>query len=242
MKKILAIGNSFSEDATTYLYSMAKADSIDIKVVNLYIGGCSLETHYQNIQNDSKNYRYDLNGEVTDKYVSIKEALLQDNWDIVTIQQASHYSGVESSYYPYADKLVEYIKKYSKKAEIMVHQTWAYETDSTHGGFNTYGKSQEQMYKDLKNCYDTLAQKIKAETIPCGDAIQKLRKLPEFDYGKTGLSLCRDGFHMSYDYGRYATAGVWYKTIFNNSLADNKFTPPNSECNQSLLEIIKKNI
>ena len=32
--KILAIGNSFSEDSTYYLHQIAAADGVDVKVVN----------------------------------------------------------------------------------------------------------------------------------------------------------------------------------------------------------------
>ena len=52
--KILAIGNSFSQDATRYLHQFASAAGIDTKVVNLYIGGCPLERHWKNIENDEK--------------------------------------------------------------------------------------------------------------------------------------------------------------------------------------------
>lgn len=62
MIKILAIGNSFSQDATTYLYDIAQVDQLELKVVNLYIGGCSLKTHWDNIQMDAKHYDYELNG------------------------------------------------------------------------------------------------------------------------------------------------------------------------------------
>ena len=55
---ILAIGNSFSEDATHYLHQIAKGSGIATKVVNLYIGGCSLETHCKNILDKEKAYRY----------------------------------------------------------------------------------------------------------------------------------------------------------------------------------------
>ena len=47
--KILAIGNSFSEDACRYIHKIAAADGQNIKTVNLYIGGCPLKTHYYNI-------------------------------------------------------------------------------------------------------------------------------------------------------------------------------------------------
>ena len=41
--KILVIGNSFGEDATHFLHDLALTRGINTKVVNLYIGGCSLE-------------------------------------------------------------------------------------------------------------------------------------------------------------------------------------------------------
>ena len=56
MYKILAIGNSFSQDATAYLHDIAAAGGTDTKIVNLYIGGCSLKTHWENAENDHKNY------------------------------------------------------------------------------------------------------------------------------------------------------------------------------------------
>ena len=74
--KILAIGNSFSQDATRYLYQIAKSNGDDFTVVNLYIGGCTLEMHYNNLKENLSAYQLQLNGEVTDKYISIKDALL----------------------------------------------------------------------------------------------------------------------------------------------------------------------
>ena len=50
MIKILAIGNSFSQDATHYLHQIAAADHVDMKVVNLYIGGCPLTKHAENLK------------------------------------------------------------------------------------------------------------------------------------------------------------------------------------------------
>ena len=48
--KILVIGNSFGEDATHFLHDLALTRGINTKVVNLYIGGCSLERHWRNIE------------------------------------------------------------------------------------------------------------------------------------------------------------------------------------------------
>src|SRR5690606_7557061 len=47
--KILAIGNSFSEDAIeNYLYDLAKASGRKVMIGNMYIGGSSLENHWTN--------------------------------------------------------------------------------------------------------------------------------------------------------------------------------------------------
>lgn len=45
--KILAIGNSFSEDAVEYAWDIANSLGIqNVMIGHLYIGGCSLDMHY----------------------------------------------------------------------------------------------------------------------------------------------------------------------------------------------------
>lgn len=59
---VLCIGNSFSQDATRYLHQIAEAAEDALKVVNLYIGGCPLRRHYNNILEDAKAYAMEFNG------------------------------------------------------------------------------------------------------------------------------------------------------------------------------------
>ena len=47
--RILAIGNSFSQDAFKYLHKVAEAAGKEVTTVNLYIGGCTLERHWNNV-------------------------------------------------------------------------------------------------------------------------------------------------------------------------------------------------
>ena len=128
--KILSIGNSFSVDATRYLSRAAKRCGKDITTVNLYIGGCSLYTHYINALEDLPKYGLHFNGDDTGFFVSIKQALISREFDIVTLQQASHFSFKPESYEPYTAFLCEYVKKYCPKAKIFVHQTWGYRNGS----------------------------------------------------------------------------------------------------------------
>ena len=70
-----------------------------------------------------------------------------------------------------------------------------------------------------------MADKYALDIIPSGSIIQKVRQLPEFNVLEGGLTLCRDGFHMSFDYGRYLLACIWTKKLFGISVKDVAYTP-----------------
>lgn len=128
--KILSIGNSFSKDAQRYLHALAKQDGMDMKTVNLFISGCPLRKHYLNMLDDCAHYDFEFNGEATGIKVSIRQALVSDNWDVVTLQQASPISGRWETYSPYLEELAAYVRRYCPHAKIFMHQTWAYEDGS----------------------------------------------------------------------------------------------------------------
>lgn len=83
-----------------------------------------------------------------------------------------------------------------------MQETWAYKHGSTHEKFPRYSCSQEQMQRRLRDCYNRMAETYGLDLIPCGDVING------------GLSPCRDGFHMPYDYGRSALACTWFAALF----------------------------
>lgn len=223
MIRILAIGNSFSVDALQYFKQITDAAGIETECVNLYIGGCSLARHAQNIQNNSADYERFYNGVGTGAAMSCREALLEQPWDIVTIQQASHDSGIPESYEPYGTQVLDYIKQLAPQAEIWFHRTWAYEHGSDHSCFPRYGCDQETMFRALHDASEAFAQCHHLPVIPSGDVIQALRKFPEFDVRRGGISLCRDGFHMSLDYGRYAVAATWAQMLTGTDVRGNSF-------------------
>ena len=245
--KILAVGNSFSQDATHYLHQIAAADKVDMKVGNLYIGNCSLERHWNNIQNDAQEYLYEENGYSTEKYISVRQALNMDKWDYIVTQQVSYDSGIIETYFPYIELIKDYIKKQEPQSEFLLQETWAYEIDSLHFKFNNYNQNQQEMYEKLSKTYKNVAEKIGVRLIPCGDAVQALRKKDPFVYANGGMSLCRDGFHMNIIYGRYLLAAVWYKTLVGNSVSDNAYIPstklaPNAVCNERILKVVKNTV
>jgi hypothetical protein len=243
MIKILAIGNSFSQDATAYLYDIAQNDNVELKVVNLYIGGCSLKTHWENAEYNKAVYQYEINGRTTGRAVSIYDALSEDIWDFVTLQQVSGDSGILDTYYPYIKNLYDYVSQYAPQAEQIIHQTWAYEIDSTHKSFSLYNSSQAEMYQLISDSYAFVAADLALRIIPSSDVIQSLRANRLFDYSSGGLSLCRDGYHMSLIYGRYAAAATWYESLVKNSILKNHFVPAATDgepINKEYLKLIKE--
>ena len=96
--KILAIGNSFSEDALeSYLYGLADAAGEEIVIGNLYIGGAELDLHATNATENNASYSYrkiNASGsKSTTADVAISTALDDENWDYISFQQVSQKSG-----------------------------------------------------------------------------------------------------------------------------------------------------
>lgn len=244
---ILAIGNSFSQDATHYLSRLAAADGMDMQVYNLYIGGCSLERHWNNIENNAPDYLLEINGASAERYVSIGEALALTDWDVIVTQQASHDSGLPETYHPYLENMLAWLRERAPKARFLLQQTWAYEIDSLHPQFVRYHQDQAEMYAALKRAYADAAASNGVELIPCGDVIQALRGRDPFRYGHGGMSICRDGFHMNLIYGRCLLAAVWYKTITGRSVSDIPFVPstklaPHAVFDEAVLSVVLKTV
>lgn len=235
--KILSIGNSFSQDGQTYLHGIAKSAGLDIECYNLYVPGCSLEMHYNNLIYKKESYLLEINGESTERYISIQSALEKfGEFDFVTTQQASHYSGLPDTYYPYINLLFNYVRKKQPNAKVMIQETWSYEVDSDHWAFPKYNSSQNEMYEKLRGAYYDAAVLINAGIIPVGDVIQHFREnIKEFDYKNGGISLCRDGFHLSKTFGRTIASCVWFEILTGINCVNCDFIP--SECDNSTIPL-----
>ncbi len=137
-----------------------------------------------------------------------------DKYDIITLQQVSGLSGRPLSYFPYITNLADYVRKKQPNVKLYFHKTWSYEIGSTHPLYMDYICNQKEMYRRLCDATVIAAKIINANVIPTGDIIKGLREnSKEFNYECGGISLCRDGYHLSFDYGRFAAASVWYKTL-----------------------------
>ena len=222
--RILSIGNSFSVDAQYWLNELANAGEDDMELWNLFIGGCSLETHMKNAASGEIAYDLYIDNRLVSKS-SIEAALKCGPWDYITLQQASGFSGLWESYENTLAPMYNYVKSLTPEGEIVIHETWAYEKTSTHPHFEWYGNDQKKMHSMLKACYERAAKEIGARIIPVGNAVAYLRENAAFDVDKGGVSLSRDGFHLSFVMGRYLAAAVWYGFFTGKDVRLNSFVP-----------------
>lgn len=196
--KVLMIGNSFSICALKQMPQVAESMGRRLDLASLYIGGCSLERHWQNVvaatNAEFRPYRFDRTTDgkkVVEKgKANIPDALVLDKWDIVTLQQASHFSWRPESYEPFGGNLVAKIRELAPQAKIVVQETWSYPPwDKRLKGF---GFDQVEMYVRLRDAYAAFAGKYGFDVIPVGTAAEfvpdrnSLFTKPDFHFNRDG--------------------------------------------------------
>lgn len=240
--RILAIGNSFSDDGTQYLPALLEAAGIhNVIVARLYIGGCSLERHCKEYAGKTKAYTYYKSTHnswktLKDKNATILDGLKDEPWDIITIQETSGYSGVYDNHRTWAPRLIEIIRKeaLNPRAAIVWHRTWAYAVNSVHNSFPTYDRDQLKMYEAIGDCVSKLSEEFDIPVvIPSGVAIQIARGTKLNNKGRVSektkaYDLTRDGYHLSHQFGRYTAACTWFEALIEPTLG--KSVKGNSYC------------
>lgn len=223
--KILAIGNSFSEDALeTNLYDLAKAKGIKVIIGNLYIGGASLATHKSNAEKTTPIYSYRKVGEdgvkTTRANISLNLAILDEEWDYISFQQASPNSGQLETVQADLPAVYNYAKSLAKNPNVkyVYHQTWAYAQNSSYNAFENYNKDQLTMYNAIMNVSQKVKEIVPIDIIvPVGTAIQNART------SALGESFnVADGYHLN-TLGKYIAASTWFETIFGESVVGNNY-------------------
>lgn len=224
--RVLAIGNSFSQDAIEqYLYELAAAGGKPVVIGNMYIGGAPLSLHWDNARADKAAYSYrkiDADGvKTTQEKVSIRAALEDDQWDYVSLQQASPLSGQFDSYVAPLIALHRYIDSVTAgRVSHIWHQTWAYATNSTHSGFANYSNDQFKMYRAIMEASAEVQKLVQIDLlVPCGTAIQNART------SFVGDNLTRDGYHLDLHIGRFIAACTWYEALFGQEAPVTSYRP-----------------
>lgn len=250
--KVLMIGNSYSICLLSHLPQVAADRGVELDLASLYIGGCSLKKHWDNVLKDEdkkfKPYRFGRNrfGKFTQSKANVCDVLRMAKWDIVTIQQASHESWKPESYHPYGDDLIAKIRELAPQAKIYVQETWSYTPWDKR--FKKWSIDQNEMYAKLHEAYGAFAKEKGLPVIPFGTAVQEWRrrlpvKYTENSFGgdvvggrhqKPADQFKRDAngkwvensdvFHLN-ERGEYFQALVWARTLFGVDLTGLGYKP-----------------
>lgn len=219
--KLLCVGNSFSDNMLSYSYTILKSFGVkNIVLANLYIGGCDLLTHKNNIENNLPNYIYRKNTtgifKSTENY-TVDLALQDEKWDYVTMQQASGKSGLIDTYNDNIKYIKDYIHLKIKNSALKVgwNMTWAYANSSKHPEFKFYNNDQICMFNSILNCVNSKIINNDFDFIvPAGTAIQNART----SYLKDSFT-ADDGYHLE-DLGEFITGLVLILKITNFDIED----------------------
>ncbi len=222
--RVLAIGNSFTQDACEQnLHEIAAAQGVDMIVGNLYIGGCPLERHCRNAEEDAPAYSYRKVGsdgvKVTRKGTQLSEALADEKWDAVVFQQGQAGYGKIETFYPWMGQLLAYVRERVPTGTRYYYQeSWAFQNGAWHPNFEKYGRSQNDMYYAIIGTTAKVCPEYSITPIPTATAIQNLRISEVLD------QLTRDGSHMNY-LGRYTLACTWFEALTGKNVIGNGFKP-----------------
>ena len=221
--KILTIGNSFAVNSCHYLPEICAEGNIPLTLGRANIGGCPLASHLSNAVQDIRRY-----GNIYDGDRTLREMLESEDWDYVTMQQASHDSWRIGTYHPYFENLRDYVHKFAPTADIVIHETWAYRTDNERLR-NEFMISQSQMFGLLKENYLEIAGMAEnrdgksAMILPVGEAFRIMQELTGDATGE--LTRNPDGPSHANALGEYIGALIWYALLGGGDYKSIKFVP-----------------
>ena len=221
--KVLMVGNSYARNVTAYIHNIAASANVDCIFGVLYRAGESLQGHWEQASGDLSSYTYykrvsdsGYASNTTTNNVSISTAFADEDWDIVTYQQAPSPARDYSSYQPYLNNLINYVEGLAdgKELEHAIHMTWSHARSLDNSG---------TMYTDIVDAY---AQAMNAEEIgsliPMATVVENARTNKYLN--AVDDELTSDGYHLG-NFGEYLgglglfeslLAGRFNKDIFSD--------------------------
>jgi hypothetical protein len=231
--KILGIGNSFTDDGMEYLPNLLKSAGIgNVMLGKLSLGGSSLQQHYSLYQSNTASYDYvksfQGNSWQNQGKSTFRDAVANEAWDIIIIQQVSQNSGQYDTYQPYLNNLISAMMSNCSNPEVCLgwQMTWAYSSTSSHSGFANYNRDQATMYNSIVNATRTMIVNTGIDLIiPSATAVQNIRST---SLNNPPSDLTTDGYHMDWGAGRYTVACTWFQALIapclGTTVAGNTFT------------------
>lgn len=211
--KILAIGNSFTDNASTFLPGLVDILNEDsVCVVKLCRPSASLSMHWKNHLKNSSDYimYYSERGKwvTADDITTIDDALNILDWDIIVIQQVSGYAGKYDTFQPFLDNLVALFRESNPNVKIAFHYTWAYFPWTEHPDFSRYDYNCDTMYFAIMEACERASEKLDL-IIPSATLVRDMRQ----EFADEEEAFSTDGFHIYNPFVEYALSSLWYESL-----------------------------
>lgn len=244
--RVLTIGNSFANNAATYLRSIAKADGENLILGKANISSTAFDSHTRIYKEGKASYPLSVTGKVVPFNCTLAECLEIEEWDFITIQQVSFKSHLYDTYQPHMQNLANIIKKHAPQAKVILHQTWAYTEkcerliDSSNSYYKKYfnGMTQEEMFDGIVDASKQGSEAVGCRVFPSGLAFQLVRRqIPDSTIEGIGgfLNQNGDGYHAN-EKGKFLAGAVYYECMTGNSMLNNTFKVDNvSDSNMQIL-------
>ena len=198
--KLLAIGNSFSNDATMYyLFEMMQSVGVkNLTIGNLYYSGCTPAMHIRFGLQDADKYIFykSTTGKFEKKSnFTLDKAVTDEDWDYICFLGSAP---------PAMTTLTHYVQLRRPEANFINAFMWADAKTSKRASLNkTYGGDQLAQYHGKADpARDNRDPRFKF-TIPTGTVIQNART------SFLGDNLDRDTYHLNKGIGRYMASMMW---------------------------------
>ncbi len=232
--KILLIGNSYSDDASTFLYNVATAlTDKEVVIGCLRKGGAALGHHADYALNGQEEYDYKEWSAVSvfgynEGYTTL-DGLSREDWSYITLHSDPYKVAMPEQLKAEDMKAVVDLinaNKINADAKIGWHMTWACHEECTHNGYITVDAfddrfgNQMGMYNAI--CSTTRDHVMQMEglsfVIPTGTALQNVRA------SSIGDNINRDGYHLN-DLGKLIAAYTYYAQITGTTLTELPYIP-----------------
>lgn len=214
MIQLLAIGNSYSQDALAYVPFIMQNMGLDVDILIgiLMQSSSSLKMHVDNFEKDTAAfifYLYD-GGSSWKNYgqKTIQWALDNCNWDIVILQQSTQSAYTWSKYQPWCDKMINYVRGYvDYPVKFIWHQPQVRPAQSNKGANWSDEIITEHYVKTAESSKRIVEETACEMVVPIGTAIQNARSIDKIkvlggyannplNTSKLGYLTPNDGVHL----------------------------------------------
>lgn len=218
--RVLHIGNSFGQDALSYIGDIIAADGTKIPAADLYIGsllkgGSTLSDWATWIDANAKRSEsgsgsgpsWDVAhggasaaSDITCASDDYMKNYIAQPWDVIVVQQLSQNNTSAEGFADLAG-LVATLRELCPNAAVRIGLQVAW----------SYGGNEATMYANISNAARQAAGRYDVDfVIPTGTAVENARVAFSGQYSN---NLTRDGQHIGFGVGRYVVGSAWWEAV-----------------------------